>query len=127
MFELVDKFLDFFLDVYICNSIGLFSIIVIIIFSLVEGILISYYFKEKKSTLEDVKIYSLLVFRLIVFVSTICFRWWLAFILSCFAVFVSKKSKNVYMSLNLIIQVYLFLIRLQNPSVLKSTQNYMLV
>ncbi len=97
MFNLFDKFLDFILDVYICNSIGIFSIIAIVIFSIIEGILINYYFKEKNSNSEDIKIYSLLVFRLMVFVSTVCFRWWFAFILSCLAMIISKKvEKRLY-------------------------------
>lgn len=95
MFNLFDKFLDFFLDVYICNSIGAFSIIAIIVFSIIEGILTNYYFKEKNSTLEDIKIYSLIVFRLILFVSTVCFRWWLAFILSYLAMIISKKVEKL--------------------------------
>lgn len=96
MFDLFDKFLDYLTDVYICNFIGIFSIIAIIILSIVEGIIVNHYFKNRQN-FEDIKIYSLLSFRLMVFASTICFKFLLAFILSFLAIYISRKiEKRLY-------------------------------
>ena len=53
-----------------------------------------YYFKRKGTPFDDVKIYTLLIFRFAVFVSAICFRFWFALILSLLAIMVSKKIEK---------------------------------
>lgn len=97
MFDFFDEFLDFLIDIYICNSIGAVSMAVVLILSFIEGIITYYYFKRKGTPFDDVKIYTLLIFRLVVFVSAICFKFWFALILSFLAIMVSKKiEKRLY-------------------------------
>lgn len=97
MSDFFDKFLDFLIDIYICNSNGALFIVVVVILSFIEGIITYYYFKKKGSTFGDVKIYTLLFFRLIVLLSTVCFKFWFALILSFLAIMVSKKiEKRLY-------------------------------
>lgn len=94
MFDFFDKFLDFLIDIYICNSIGAVSMAVVLILSFIEGIITYYYFKKKGSTFGDVKIYTLLFFRLIVLLSTVCFKFWFALILSFLAIMISNKTEK---------------------------------
>lgn len=94
MSDFFDKFLDFLIDIYICNSIGAVSIAVVIMLSFIEGIITYYYFKRKVTTFDDVKIYTLLIFRFAVFVSAIFFRFWFALVLSLLAVIISKKTEK---------------------------------
>lgn len=97
MFDFFDEFLDFLIDIYICNSIGAVSMAVVMMLSFIEGIITYYYFKRKGTPFDDVKIYTLLFFRLVVFISAICFRFWFALILSFLAIMVSKKiEKRLY-------------------------------
>ena len=96
MCDLFDKFLEYLTHIYICNSIGILSIIAIMSLSIVEGIIVNHYFKNRQN-FEDIKIYSLLSFRLMVFASTICFKFLLAFILSFLAIYISRKiEKRLY-------------------------------
>lgn len=94
MFDFFDKFLDFLIDIYICNSIGAVSMAVVLILSFIEGIITYYYFKKKGSTFGNVKIYTLLFFRLIVLLSTVCFKFWFALILSFLAIMISNKTEK---------------------------------
>lgn len=94
MFDFFDKFLDFLIDIYICNSNGALFIVVVVILSFIEGIITYYYFKKKGSTFGDVKIYTLLFFRLIVLLSTVCFKFWFALILSFLAIMISNKTEK---------------------------------
>lgn len=97
MSDFFDKFLDFLIDIYICNSNGALFIVVVVILSFIEGIITYYYFKRKGTPFDDVKIYTLLIFRLVVFVSAICFKFWFALILSLLAIMISKKiEKRLY-------------------------------
>lgn len=97
MFDFFDEFLDFLIDIYICNSIGAVSMAVVMMLSFIEGIITYYYFKRKGTTFDDVKIYTLLIFRLVIFLSAICFKFWFALILSFLAIMVSKKiEKRLY-------------------------------
>lgn len=94
MFDFFDEFLDFLIDIYICNSNGALFIVVVVILSFIEGIITYYYFKKKGSTFGDVKIYTLLFFRLIVLLSTVCFKFWFALILSFLAIMISNKTEK---------------------------------
>lgn len=97
MFDLFDKFLDSLIDVYICNSAGICAILAAVVLSIIEGIITHFYFKKKSATCRDTKIYTLLAFRLVVFIVTVCFRWWLAFIVWCFAIIGFKQlEKRLY-------------------------------